>query len=275
MEKKMSEKTKKDEPKNKEKGTFGNLNSDFFDGSGNPRFPKLDFKILLFLQFWRDLLWQNVEKAARKAGWRSVKKVYEILKRPEVMAAANELKAIDALKAQGDRLDILTLAGISEIAFSARYRQMMFDGNGAVIKDLSKFPKELLPLVKKFKCNSHSYINEAGNKAETAEFEVQLESPMAALKELRKHLMEIGAFRKDDKVVRQAEEIFKKREQNELSLIETVRLFEIEGLPLPESIKLELQDYDWEMENRIAEIKKQAEKALEIAKANCQGSNSQ
>lgn len=230
-------------------------------------FPNLKDQHEKFIHAYRANGWKDIEGAGKTAGYKS-KKIYEVMKRPEVQAAINELKAIDFinLKITGNQI----IAGLGKIATYTDYIDQIYDEDGRLITDLKQWPDEVKAAIGSIEM-TEDLINSDEMPVLRRNYRFRFESQLVAKKELRKHFMEIDMFRLGEEKRRIHEKsvaILNKRREENLDLIETMKLFELEGLPFPESLKLEIKDFDWELEKRIKKAEDNAKKALSYTGTN-------
>lgn len=228
-------------------------------------FPDLKPQYLKFLMYYRANGYKNKEEAGTKAGFKDKKKVYKILKIPEVQAALYEIRSVDFinLRITGNQI----IAGIGKIAHAPEYRHKMYNDDGELITNINEWPEELRCSLNDFDYEKTVSIDQEGAETTKEKFKFKFESQLAAFKELRKHFMEVDLYKLGEEkrlIHERAIAILNKRKEEHLNLNETMQLFEIEGLPFPESLKLEIKDFDWELEKRIRKAESDAKKALKI-----------
>jgi hypothetical protein len=269
----IKEKDVKKTPHNHKAHKSTSQGNAFLSQSSNiASFPQLKPSHEKLVLAYRANGWKSKEAAAKKAGFKSEKRVYEILERPDVQAAIFELKAIDFinLRITGNQI----IAGIGEIAHHNEYLDKMYDESGELITDISEWPWELRCALKEVK--KEATIINIGTKSDpedaiNVKYSFKFESALSAKKELRKHFMEVDLYKKGEEkrlIHEKTVAIQEMRREKKLSLIDTMKIFEKEGLPFPESLKLEIKDFDWELEKRIRKAEENAKKALTITNSN-------
>lgn len=265
MEGNVHELTDKDkrESDSEQKGTVSS-GSFLSNTLSTAAFTSLDPREEKMILAYRANGWRNKEEAAKEAGYKSPKKVYEIMKKNEVQAAINELKAIDFinLKITGNQI----IAGLGKIATYTDYIEEIYDEEGRLKTNIKEWPDEVKAAIGSIEM-TEDVLNNGSDDLPVLRrnYRFRFESSLVAKKELRKHFMEIDMFRLGEEKRRIHDKtvtILNLRNEKKLDLIETMRLFEKEGLPFPESLKLEIRDFDWELEKRIKKAEENARQAL-------------
>lgn len=263
----LTERNKANDDKNKQNQTPQG-NAFLSQSSNKASFPALKPKHEKWLLAYRANGWTSKEEAAKKVGIKDTKMVYAIERRPEVQAAIYELKAIDFinLRITGNQI----IAGIGKIARHNEHLHEMYNDKGELITDIRKWPEALRIALKEVKQEATIINIGQGEDAEEAvnvKYAFKFESALAAEKELRKHFMDVDLYKKGEEkrvIHEKTVAIQEMRREKNLSLIETMKIFEDEGLPFPESLKLEIKDFDWELEKRIKKAETNAKKALTL-----------
>ena len=232
-------------------------------------FPDLDPQHTEYLMHYRANGYKNKEEAAKLAGFKDPKKIYEVMKRQEVQAALFELRSIDFinLRITGNQI----IAGLGKIAHHPEIKHLMYDENGELITNIHLWPEDLRLALQAVEKEMITTTDQDGNEMTKEKYKFKFESSAGAFKELRKHFMEVDLYKLGEEkrqIHERAVAILQKRREEDLNLTETMQLFEIEGLPFPESLKLEIKDFDWELEKRIKKAEDDAQKALTITSGN-------
>lgn len=236
-------------------------------------FPNLEPKHSEVLLHYRANGYRNKEDAYKKAGFKTPKKVYDMFKLPGVEAALYEMRAVDFinLRVTGNQI----IAGIGKIAIYPEYFPEACDENGVLKTNIKEWPEGLQCALNGVEI-TEDVLKSLDDEDEPGiilkrKFKFRFESHLKARQELRKHFMEIDLYRKGEEK-RQIHErsiaIMEMRKEENLNLTETMQLFELEGLPFPESLKLEIKDFDWELEKRIKKAEANAKEALTITSGN-------
>ena len=239
------------------------------ESSNTITFQNVDSEHIQFLSNYRQNGYRNKEKAWTEAGFKSPKKVYEVMERPEIQAALYELKAADFinLRVTGNQI----IAGIGKIAIYPEYFPEACDKDGVLKTNIKEWPEGLQCALSGVEITEDALQGEEDELILRRKFKFKFESHLRARQELRKHFMEIDLYRMGEEK-RQIHErsiaIMEMRKEEDLNLTETMKLFEAEGLPFPESLKLEIKDFDWELEKRIKKAEENANEALRITSGN-------
>ncbi len=164
-------------------------------------FPDVDPEHVQFLSNYRQSGYRNKEKAWTDAGFKSPKKVYEAMKRPEIRAAIYEMKASDfvAMRYTGNQV----LAGLMETAHFPEYWDQACDKDGYLKTDITKWPEELRHAMCGYETTEDvlkSFDGDedgnGGGEIIRRKFKYKFSDPLKAKMELRKHGMEVEMYKK-------------------------------------------------------------------------------
>lgn len=198
-----------------------------------------------FLICYRNNGYMKPEKSYQEAGFgkRSPKKVYELLSRPEIKAALNEMRAIDfiQLKVTGNQV----IAGLGKVANYTDYIDQMYDDNGRAITNIKEWPEELRCALNAVEMTED--VLQGNNDEDVVlkrRFKFRFESHLKAKQELRKHFMEVQLFKKGEGKEEIYEKIIEKLLLNQINPIAAGLEMGKHNIPVPDALKIAMQKVD-------------------------------
>ncbi|MCK5605738.1 hypothetical protein KAR91_27835 [Candidatus Pacearchaeota archaeon] len=215
-------------------------------------FPDLDPQHAEYLMHYRANWYKNKEDAAKLAGFKDPKKIYEVMKRPEIKAALNEMRAIDFinLKITGNQI----IAGLGKVANYTDYIDQMYDEDGNPITNIRKWPEELRCALNAVEMTEDVMKSidgdEDGNGAGVIlkrKFKFRFESHLKAKQELRKHFMEIQMYQQggdNSEKMKIYENIIEKLLLNQINPIAAGLEMGKYNLTVPDALRIAMQKVD-------------------------------
>lgn len=209
--------------------------------------PALPPKYERFLLIYRNNGYHQKEDSFKKAGFKNGNGVYDVLDRPEVAAALNEMKAVDfiELKITGNQI----IAGLGKVANYTDFIDQMYDDDGRPITNIKLWPEEL-------RCALNAVeITEDVMKANKDDdgivvkrkFKFRFESHLKAKQELRKHFMEVELYEKNNSQAEIYEAIIEKLILNQINPITAGLEMGKHNLTVPDALKIAMQKVDPKM----------------------------
>ena len=227
----------------------GTVQADTSDQVSISSLPDVDPEHVQFLSNYRQSGYRNKEKAWTDAGFKSPKKVYEVMKRPEIRAAIYEMKAADfvAMRYTGNQV----LAGLMEIANFPEYWDEACDKDGHLKTNIKEWPEGLRHAMCGYETTEDVLKSfggdEDGNGAVEIirrKFKYKFSDPLKARTELRKHGMEVEIYKKSIDKVQMYEEIIEKLLLNQINPIAAGLEMGKHNLPVPDALKIAMQKSD-------------------------------
>lgn len=206
--------------------------------------PELSPRYEKFLLIYRKNGYSQKEKSFKEAGFKALEKVYDVMRRPEVEAALNEMKAIDFinLKITGNQI----IAGLGKVANYTDYIDQMYDEEGRPITNIKLWPEELRCALNAVEMTEDvmKSLGDGDDIVLKRKFKFRFESHLKAKQELRKHFMEIELYKKGEDRERFYEELMSKIAENQISPVMALIEVAKEKLPSAELTKLLLNKAD-------------------------------
>ena len=198
-----------------------------------------------FLLIYRKNGYHQKEESFKEAGFKNGNGVYDVMERPEVQAALNEMKAIDfiELKITGNQI----IAGLGKVANYTDYIDQMYDDEGRPITNIKEWPEELRCALNAVEMTED--VMQTSKKDDDGivlrrKFKFRFESHLKAKQELRKHFMEIELYDKDNKQAEVYEAIIEKLLLNQINPITAGLEMGKYNLDVPDALKIAMQKVD-------------------------------
>lgn len=206
-------------------------------------FPDLEPMHEKFLFIYRSNGYKDKKKAYIDAGFKRPKGVYDLLKRPEIIAALNEMRAVDfiQLKVTGNQV----IAGLGKVANYTDFIDQMYDDKGRPITNIKLWPEELRCALSAVEMTED--VIGAGDDDELVtkrKFKFRFESHLKAKQELRKHFMEIELYKDKNPDKAHYEKIIEMLLSNKLNPIAAGLELGKLNLDPPEALKIAMRKVD-------------------------------
>jgi len=199
-------------------------------------FPDVDPKYIQFLINYRENGYRDKEGALKGTGLKRAKTAYDIMKRPEVQAALNEMKAIDfiELKVTGNQI----ISGLGKIAHHPEIKHLMYDEEGELITNIREWPEELRHALQGVEKELITTSDKDGNESTREKYKFKFESSLSAFKELRKHFMDVELYKRGEDKEEIYKQIIEKLISDQINPIAAGLEIDMLGRDVPEALKI-------------------------------------
>lgn len=208
--------------------------------------PELSPKYEKFLLIYRKNGYSQKEKSWTEAGFKRSEGVYDVMKRPEVAAALNEMKAVDFinLKITGNQV----IAGLGKVANYTDFIDQMYDEDGRPITNIKLWPEELRCALSAVEMTEDvmktSKDEDDPGIVLKRKFKFKFESHLKAKMELRKHFMEVELYQKGQDKEQFYEEMMERMMSGQVSPVMALLEMAKESLPFKDLTKTLLNKAD-------------------------------